>query len=198
MSLQAVTVCRDHTDRIGLRGEMKRREFLAQLAAGMATAGFLLPGSARAESVNVGIVPVGKRGRVLADDLVGILAGTPRVHADVIDVSTAPEVRQRFDGVVVVGCLGGRTGLSDAANCGQIVCLSPGTATAVLLWPMEFEGYRRRASAHIAAGRIQLHGARIVPVTVAVPAYLTLDEARKYRERALLDRSLQEIKRLCN
>lgn len=177
---------------------MKRRKFLAQLVAGMATTGFLLPGSAHAKSVNVGIVPVGKRGRVLANDLVGMLAGTSLADVQVIDARDSPGVRQRLDGVVLFGCLGGRTGLNDAAACEQLVRRSIGGASAVVLWPMEFEGSRRRASAHLAAGRIHAHGARIIPVVVEVPLYLTLDEARERRERVLLGRGLQEIERFCS
>lgn len=197
MSQRAGTVRCDNAVGIGLKGgQMDRREFLAQLAAGMATAGYLFLGNARAESVNIGVVPVGKRGRVLADELVGGLPGA-LAHVDVIDASTARESPRELDGVVIFGCLGGRTGLDDAAACGRIVRQSCGAVTAVLLWPMDFEGSRRHASAHLAAGRIRAHGARTLPVMVDLPAELTLGEARERRERALLASGLQEIQRWC-
>ena len=199
VSLPAATVGPNRKVRIGLRGNlMQRREFLAHMAAGMASGGFLLPGCARAEPVKVGIVPVGKRGRVLAGDLVHMSAGTALpTHVCQIDANTRLRGRSQFDGIVVFGCLGGRTGLDDTAACGQIIRRSIGGATAVVLWPMEFEGSRRRAAAYLAAGRIHSHGARIIPVSIAVPAHLTLDEARERRERALLERGLQEIERFC-
>jgi hypothetical protein len=174
---------------------MRRRQFLTHLAVGVASAGFFLPARACAESVNIGIVPVGKRGRILAADLMRMVTDTtPFANVALVDASTSPGFRDQFDRVVIFGCLGGRTGLDDAANCGEIVQRSTGTATAVLLWPMDFEGSRLRASAFLAAGRLQVHGARLIPVTVAVPAYLTLDEARERREQALLESGWQEIK----
>lgn len=176
---------------------MRRRDFLAQLAAGLATAGFLLPGTARAGRLSVGVTPVGKRGRILAGELLRTMAGNSLAKIRLVDPNTGMPSRSRLDAVVVFGCLGGRTGLEDAADCERIVARARGGATAVVLWPMEFEGWRRHASAHLAAARIQAHGARLVRVMVPLPPGVTLDEARRCRERELLARGVQEVARFC-
>lgn len=177
---------------------MRRREFIAQLAAGVACAGLFLPGRSCAEYANIGIVPVGKRGRVLADELVGILASTSQARVGVIDATAPLKFEGQLDGVVVFGCLGGLTGMNDATACGRIARWSTGGATAVLLWPMDFEGHRRRAAAHLAAGRIHAHGVEVNSVRVEVPRQITLNEARELRERALLARGIQEVERFCS
>ena len=177
---------------------MHRRDFLVQLAAGMASAAILLPGDARASSVHVGVVPLGKRGRVLAGELMKVLAvAAPFATISLIDANSVSRHGGRLDGVIAFGCLGGRTGLDDAAACGELVGRSTNTATAVVLWPMEFEGWRRRAAAHLAAGRLRVQGARVIPVTIDVSPDMTLDEARQHRERALIARGSEEIARIC-
>lgn len=174
---------------------MERREFLMHLAAGAAATSILLPGIARAEPTRIGIVPVGKRGRILANELVNTLAGSSLAQASVIDAQSFHGPSRQLDGVVIFGCLGGRTGMADAAACGTIARRATGGATAVLLWPMEFEGSRRRATAHFSAGRIGTHGIDVIPVRVEVPRHVTLNEARELRERVLLDRGFREIER---
>lgn len=150
---------------------MIRRRFLMGLLGAMVSlACFQVAG--RQTSLTHSVIPLGSRARTLVRQ-----QGFPLHGGAGSTYST-----------LLLGCLGGRTGLDDAR---RYKCATTNTspAFAVVLMPMYFEGKRRYDTAIATINELRAGDVEVEIVKVLLTPEMTLDEARRVRERALTSRA---------
>lgn len=151
---------------------MIRRSFLAGLfGTMMSLACFQVAGRQTSMTPSV-VIPLGSRARTLAEQ-----------HGFPLDGGAGPAYS-----TLLLGCLGGRTGLDDARRYQSATTIAS-PAHAVVLMPMYFEGKRRYDTAVTTVNELRAGNVQVEVVEVLIPPDMTLDEARRVRERALTSRA---------
>ena len=151
---------------------MNRRRFLMGLFGAMVSLVWAqVAGRQTAMAPNV-VIPLGSRARALVRQQgFSLHDGAGSVYS-----------------TLLLGCLGGRTGLDDARRYKCVdTDLSP--AIAVVLMPMSFEGKRRYDTATATVDELRAGDVQVEIVEVPLSPEMTLEEARRVRERALTSRA---------
>lgn len=139
---------------------MERREFIAGLGASMLTAswfGYVIPGR-RPDTALVG--SLGTWAHLIALD---VAAQWPQITVVTADKLLGGEKPGHLAGkrIVLVGALGGRTGLAEAAAYAEVSESNQAELEAIVFMPGEWEGSRRMK---IAQATLRTLGRARVPI----------------------------------